>query len=297
MLIKYILLGVLQGLTEFLPVSSSGHLVIAKVYSKLPGDMAFDVVLHLASALAIIIYFHKEIYNLVKAVFRGLYNLLRRDFKALSEDSWFCLGLFIVIASVPAGVAGVFLEDRIESLFSSDLWAGAFLILTGFILFSSRWAEKHAAVNENDNEVSGEGEIGEKKITPVEKTAAFKEITLSRALLIGFFQALAILPGISRSGTTITTGMWAGLSREQSGRFSFLLGLPAILGAGILKISSIASVSGEKAWAYAAGAAFSFIVSFAALVVLFKILKTKYFSWFSIYCWGAGLAIIVLKIF
>lgn len=277
MLLKYIVLGVLQGLTEFLPVSSSGHLVIAKVYSNLPGDMAFDVLLHLASALAIIIYFHNDILNLVKAVFRGLYNLICFDFKALKNDSWFCLGLFIVLASFPAGLVGIFLEDRIENFFSSEIWVAIFLIITGFVISSSRWADKKNSLKTGSKEP--------------------EKISLKQALIVGFFQAFALMPGVSRSGTTITAGMWSGISREEAGRFSFLLGLPAILGAGILKMSAIINVSGDMAGAYIAGSIASFIVSFVALVILFKILKTKYFSWFSFYCWGLGLAIILLKIF
>jgi undecaprenyl-diphosphatase len=112
----------------------------------------------------------------------------------------------------------------------------------------------------------------------------------------GIFQAFAILPGISRSGTTITAAMWAGMSRSHAGRFSFLLGLPAILGAGILKSKAIFNVSSQLAPAYAGGALFSFVFSYAALIILFKILKTKYFSWFSVYCWGLGLAIIIIKL-
>lgn len=268
MMIEYAGLGVLQGLTEFLPVSSSGHLVIAKGFMEVPNDMAFDVFLHFASALAIGVYFRKDLAKIIAETVKGLVSLFKGEGVKKAWNDGLAIPALVVLASVPAGIVGIGFKDRIESLFGAPRFVAGALLLTGAVLFASRYFSK------------GNGKA--------------EELSLGKALLIGIAQAAAITPGISRAGSTIVAGMALGLKKDEAARFSFLLALPAICGAILLDLGDLMKLSGSKAGAFVTGAAASFVFSLAALASLFRILGSDYFSSFSYYCWALGLAILVM---
>lgn len=255
-LLSAILLAVIQGLTEFLPVSSSGHLALGSLIMDIPAeDISFEVVVHLGTLMAVLAVYMKDISRLLRGV-------LRRQ-----KDSLALAGV-LALASVPAALAGFFLQDSISSLFGDPIAVSAMLIVTGCVLFGTRFL--------------ADGRRGRP--------------TAAGSLLVGVSQALALLPGISRSGFTISSGLLAGIRREEAARFSFLLSVPAILGAAVLKLGEAGS--GEAGISLmAAGFAVSALTGYAALRVLLRFLRAGKFSSFAWYCWlvgGAGLSISIL---
>lgn len=207
-LIEAIFLGILQGATEFLPISSSGHLVlIPSLFNLAPPNLALISIVHEGTLLAVLLYFRRDLWEIVKAVLAGLAQ--RQPF-ATPESR---LGWYIVIGSIPAGLAGLALEEFFEEVFGAPVVAAIFLLLTAALL------------------VSGERLLSGKR--PLE------QMRWSDAIVIGLMQMVALFPGVSRSGSTITAGLWRGLDRGTAARFSFLLGIPAILGAGLLAIGDL----------------------------------------------------------
>ena len=249
-----------QGLTEFLPVSSSAHLVFFQSISGLKEPRVFfDVVLHLGTLLAVIVFFRNEIVRIVKDLAKG--------FKGRAE----VLGstrllLWIILASIPTGLMGFLLKDWFESLFSQPKTVGVMLLITGLALWLTRYRK------------------GEER--------ALERMRWMDALVIGMAQGVAIIPGISRSGATISSGLCLGLERELSGRFSFLLSIPAILGATVLEFRRIESPS--EVWVYLGGAVAAFGVGLVALRVLMRIVrKGKLFN-FAYYCWVMGIVMMIV---
>ncbi|MCK5211331.1 undecaprenyl-diphosphatase UppP [Candidatus Parcubacteria bacterium] len=229
-----IIFGITQGITEFIPVSSSGHLVILHDLFTLPikNDLVFDVVLHLATILAVLIYFWRDIVLIIK-------NLLARKDKI----AW-----YIIIATIPAAIIGFLGEDIITAHFRSTYVVVIMLIIVGVLFFASE-------------------KIGK-------QIKDYKELTWKTALLIGLFQAIALIPGTSRSGITIVAGLLMGLKRQQAVKFSFLLSLPIILGANLFKLPDLLA-SGLIAGEY--------IVLFIAFLTAFfsGLVAIKYFLRFS----------------
>lgn len=246
--LEAIFLGILQGLTEFLPVSSSGHLVLAQAILgvKQPG-VSFELLLHVGSLLAVLIYFRQSIIQLLKSTYNK---------EMVSERKMI---LFLIIGTIPAGVAGLSLKDFFESAFSSPLMTSVMLLVTGLILFATRF-----------------------------KPAVQGQMTLRRALIMGVGQAFAILPGISRSGSTIAAGMLMGIKPEKAAEFSFLLAIPAIGGALVLKADEIMTVPESLFGQYLAGMAASFVLSMAAVYILLAIIRRGRFEYFAYYCFAAG---------
>lgn len=205
-LIQSILLGILQGLTEFLPISSSGHLVvIPHLFGwNIPADEAFvfNVLVQVATLAAVIAYFWKDLLTIIRAVLAGLTK------RAPFTDPMARLGWLILAASLPAGVIGLLIKDVVEQAFNSLLATGLFLLVTAALLTLAERLGKRQRKLDN--------------------------LRLDDALWIGLAQALAIFPGVSRSGATITGGMLRGLQREQAARFSFLMSIPIMLAAGLL---------------------------------------------------------------
>ncbi len=243
-----VILGLLQGLTEFLPVSSSGHLVLAKhiLSVELPG-VSFEIIVHIGSLLAILIYFRSRLWTLVRSLFD---RSLQSERKIVS---------YLILATVPAGVLGVLLEDFFEDVFAQPVYAGWALIVTAFILMSTRWA-----------------------------TRPSRDLTWSPALMMGFAQALAILPGISRSGSTISAGLHAGLKPSVAAEFSFLMAIPVIGGATLLKAKELLGVPPELLGQYALGAIISFVTSMVAVYLVLAVLRRGRFEYFAYYCFVAG---------
>jgi len=253
-------LGIIQGLTEFLPVSSSGHLVFFQSLMGLKEPpIFFDVMLHLGTLLAVVVYFRTDICEIAQ----GLGAVLKRKHKNLPQVKLF---LLIILASIPTGLMGILFKDWFESFFSKPKWVGGMLLITGGVLWLTRWAKK-------------EGK-------PLGQMRWFD------AILIGIAQGAAILPGISRAGATISTGLFCGLDRELSGKFSFLLSIPAILGATLLEFRKIDMASGLGT--VLIGTVVAFGVGILALTFLMKIIKMGRIFNFSYYCCGMGILMIIL---
>ena len=259
-----VILGAVQGLTEFLPISSSGHLVIVEHVLGLKfNDLTFEVVVHFGTFLSILFVFGGDVLHVILGFFRGIFS--RNIIRNFSYDSDFRLSVFIIAGSVPAGLVGIFLKEPIEQIFHSINLVGIMLMVTGLILFLTRLVY----VRE-------------------------KRISFFRAILIGIAQAFAILPGISRSGITISTGLFSGLSREEAVRFSFLLSLPAIFGANIVELSDMESSSIQGNFlSFFVGFLVAFVTGYIAIKLLIMMIKSGRFSWFSYYCLILGMLVLL----
>lgn len=259
------LLGAIQGLTEFLPISSSGHLVLfQKLFGLHEAQLFFDVCLHIGTLIAVVAFFHREIQSLLASMVRFLSLGLKRrlTFRRINEDGAMKLAMLIIVGSVPTAVIGLFLKGHADRIFASVFLVGWMLLVTGLLLWATR-------------RLRGEGR-------------GIPEFTISMALLIGFVQGVAILPGISRSGSTIAVALFLGLNRPTAARYSFLLSIPAILGALLL---SLRDLSGAAAFTppVLIGAATACVVGYLALALLVYIVNRGRMHLFAPYCWLAGL--------
>lgn len=257
-------LGVVQGLTEFLPVSSSGHLVLFQQLFGLHGaNLFFDISVHVGTLMAVIIFFRKNILDIVASVIRSCAALLtgRRSLAEIQEDHDTRIALLIVVGSVPTMIIGLLFNEIAEHIFSSAMLVGIALILNGTVLWLTQYLQ------EPDRDVG--------------------EFSYIFALIIGVTQGLAIIPGISRSGATIAAGLFLGLKREVAARFSFLLSIPAILGAQIL---SIRNVGPETAFdtPVIVGTLAAAVIGYAALVMLVYMVRKGQIHRFAPYCWVVG---------
>lgn len=260
--LEAIILGIIQGLTEFLPVSSSGHLELVKAIqgSDLSGEssLMMTVVLHFATALSTLIIFRKEVIE----IFRGLFQ-----FKA-NDAFWFSVK--IVLSMIPAAFVGVFFDEFIETFFNGNvLFVGAMLLVTGVLLFLADRAKNTE-----------------------------KKVGISDAIIIGISQAIAILPGISRSGATIGTSVLLGIDRERAARFSFLMVVPLIFGKVAKDIlSDDFSTAGVSYAAISIGFIAAFFTGMAACTWMIAIVKKSKLSYFSYYCFAVGLIAIGWSVF
>ena len=242
-LIWSIILGLIQGLTEFLPVSSSGHLVISQHF--IPGfsqpGVLFDVVLHLGTLFAVVYFFRKKILTLSRQYY-----------------------LLLIIGTIPAGLFGILFQKSLESTFGDYKMLGIELIITGILNF-----------------------LIDKANTAKDK------ITYENSLLIGIGQAIAIIPGISRSGTTIFTGVKLGIDRKKAAEFSFLLSIPAILGANIIQIISHGLSNIPNPLYYFVGFLAALLSGVLSIRLVFKTLSEKKFGIFGIYCIVLGVLVLL----
>lgn len=256
------MLGALQGLTEFLPVSSSGHLVLMQSYMGIDEPVVFfDVLLHIGTLGAVLVFFNKE----VAAICRDSVAALFRR-KPIGELPHAWMMLMILLGSVPAGVVGILFEDIFETLFASPFSVGCFLLGTGLLLYRTR------GIN-----------LGIKTVG---------QMTKYDAVIIGLAQAMAITPGISRSGATIAVALFLGLERETAVKFSFLLSVPAIAGAMLLKSFSVTRMTVGMP-DYAAGLTSAFVIGLLSLIWFVSIVKRGKLDYFAYYCWGVGLLVIL----
>jgi len=269
-ILEAVVLGVVQGLTEFLPVSSSGHLVLVPEFLGMPAPpVAFDVLLHLATLVAVGGYFARDWYCMA-AAFVAPGRLPGR-----TAATWRRLAIWLAVGTVPAALAGVVLQSFFESLFSSTLAVGIFLIVTGCLL---TLADLVAARAER-------------------RRRTLDDMGLLDALLIGCYQALAIAPGLSRSGATISGGVFLGLDRPTAARFSFLLSVPVILGAGLVSATDLGEGIGSgDAVAYVLGAAAALVAGLFAIHVLLRYLQTHGLWPFAVYAFVLGGLVVVLSL-
>ncbi len=271
-LLSSVLLGVIQGVTEFLPVSSSGHLAIAEHLLNVSGASAsppfFDVLLHLGTLFAVFAAYWEDIRDMVLEFFYGVSDLVHRTTPRRVPPARRMI-LLIIVGTLPL-FAVLPIKDTIESLGDNMYFVASALLATGCLLFASDHVRR-----------------GRK----TEKSA-----TMLDALLVGVGQALATCPGISRSGTTITAGCFVGFDRKFAVRYSFLMSIPAILGANILSLKD--TLEGDILWAevpiYLVGVAVSAVVGYACIRLIRLVADKGKFGFFAYYCWLAGIVTLAL---
>jgi len=249
-ILKIIFLGVIQGLSEFLPISSSGHLVLLKhFFAFKTGDITLEIILHIGSLFAVLVYFRGDIFILATSVIRykdkSCRTILNRK-----------VVIYLLLATLVTGIFGILFQSSLEAFFDKPLLVCLMLFVTGFILLLSD--KMHS------------------------KDLLCNNLGIKKSLLMGFVQFFAIIPGISRSGSTVAFGIFSGLKREEAARFSFLLSIPAILGALILKFEQI--VSSDDIKIYLLGAFFAFVSGYLVISSLIKIIKKQKLRYFAYYC-------------
>lgn len=253
-----IVLGILQGLTEFLPVSSSGHLVLGQLYFNITDSgLAFDIAVHMGTLAAVLVVYFKDLKEILASLF-----LYMGGSRSTETDASLVMAGCILAGSVPTALIGLMLKQLEDVLFTSSVLVGLMLMVTGSLL----WVSKRFYRQDD----------------------AGGKLTLKRALMIGIVQGFAVIPGISRSGSTIAAGMFAGLDRSTAARFSFLLSIPAIAGALVLSIKDAleTGILFDPATLY--GTIVAFVVGLAALKLLLKLVHRGRFHLFAPYCWLAG---------
>lgn len=259
-----IILGLIQGLTEFLPVSSSAHLVLFPWLLGWQFDekakFVFDVLVQNGTLVAVILYFWKDIWYITRAVVEGL--LRRQPFGTADAR----LGWFIVLATIPAVVLGFFFKDFFENVFASPLIVACLLLVTAALLvFSERYGQR---------------------------TRPLTQLTWVDAAVIGLMQGLAILPGVSRSGATMAGGMARHLERPAAARFSFLMSIPVMLGAGVIALKDLLEIPNFTEFLLPVGAGFvvAAVVGYASIAWLLSFVRQRSFYGFAIYCVLVGVA-------
>ena len=277
-----VLLGLLQGLTEFLPVSSSGHLEIGKVLLgvETSDDLLFTTMVHAATVLSTIVVFRKQIWDLLKGFFCGLkdWRVVRNEAgrKVLSCNDQTDYLFKIALSMIPVMIVGLFFKDQVESLFGSIHVVGGALIVTALLLFFSDYASRP----------------GRKSIFPA--NGYRNGLSYWQAFAVGLGQAFAVVPGLSRSGTTISTGLICGVKREVMAQFSFLMVLVPILGETFLEV-----VGGEFGSSSVGvlplvlGFVSAFVSGLFACKVMIALVKKAKLSWFALYCLVAAVCIFI----
>ena len=257
-----ILLGVVQGITEWLPVSSSGHLVLLQHIFGGSNSVIYDIMVHGGTLLAVILYFWKDFVKMLKDVILSFVEFPKKRIGSFEERK---LTWFVLIATLPIAIVGVALNDYVESIFNNLLLVGVSFIITGIWLLSTRWSS------------SG------------------KSISFGRSFLVGLAQAVAIIPGISRSGSTIATGMLLGFSKEDAARFSFLLSIPTIGGAFVYEVLGT-PMNDVLTAPNIAGFITSFIVGLLTIRFLLYTIKKGRFYAFALYVIPLGIITILYAI-
>ena len=270
-----ILMGIIQGVAEFLPISSSGHLALFQTFFGMENMeekyMFFTVLLHFGTLISVCMVYWRDIVDMIREFFLGIAALAGRKDTGVAPPPARRMVMLIIIATVPLFVM-VFLHDAVNQLFSNSIMVSCALLATGFILFfSDRMARGH-------------------------KTA--KNATVADALIVGCGQALAVIPGLSRSGTTISVGMMRGFDRAFAVRFSFLMSLPAVLGANVLEIKDALASNFpiEELPMYLVGVAVSAVVGYFAIRLVKSLSDKGKFGKFAYYCWAVGLGSLVAGI-
>jgi undecaprenyl-diphosphatase len=273
-LIQAIILGIIQGLTEFLPVSSSGHLVLGEaLLGVVKSDeigLAFEVFVHFGTLLAVLTIYWRDVVRMVQAFF-SIFSFNRPSLEEkYHQDQDFKWMVLILLGSVPAGFIGLALEDIIEDAFSSPILVCVMLLVTATLLFFSRFFRRED-----------------------------EKLNSTKALLIGCAQAIAIIPGISRSGSTITAALFLRMDRESAAKFSFLLSIPVIAGATLIKFKDLLIAPPETSMIinFIVGTLFAYISGILAIKFLLAILRRGNLDRFAIYCYTIGIIGIIGLLF
>jgi len=248
-LTESIIIGTIQGLTEFLPVSSSAHLVfIQKLLGWNEPELFFDIILHCGTLFSVIIFFYKDIIKLFK------------DIRTI---------ILLLVATIPTGLIGILMSDYIDKYFASEIYPAIFLLITGLLLYLTKYVPKN--------------------------TKQISNFSISDVVLVGIAQGISVLPGISRSGSTLSTGILLGWDRADTIKFIFLLSIPSISGATILKFRSI-SISDININCYVIGFIIAFITGLLSIKILVKCIQNMKLHFFSYYCWLLGISVIIISI-
>ena len=270
-----ILMGIIQGVAEFLPISSSGHLALFQTFFGMENMeekyMFFTVLLHFGTLISVCMVYWRDIVDMIREFFLGIAALAGRKDTGVAPPPARRMVMLIIIATVPLFVM-VFLQDAVNQLFSNSIMVSCALLATGFILFfTDRMDRGHKSA---------------------------KNATVADALIVGCGQALAVIPGLSRSGTTISVGMMRGFDRAFAVRFSFLMSLPAVLGANVLEIKDALASNFpiEELPMYLVGVAVSAVVGYFAIRLVKSLSDKGKFGKFAYYCWAVGLGSLVAGI-
>lgn len=250
-LLSAIVLGLIQGLTEFLPVSSSGHLVIGEYLLGFEKpDISFDVLLHVGTLFAVLIYFRRDIIQLLGSLWPGQ--------KGPEIRARRITVFLIAVSTFATGIVYALFKDPVEAAFDSPVIAAVMLSVTALILMIAN------TIPDGKRKASDMGWF--------------------RAFIIGLAQSVALMPGISRSGSTISAGIFCGLDRSEAARYSFLLAIPAIAAAAVVKTGSLATLNTAQITQYAAGTIAAFISGYAVISLLLRMVRKKKLHWFAFYC-------------
>lgn len=264
--------GIIQGLTEFLPISSSGHLSIAQNIFGLdiPTEemLSFDVLLHIGTLIAVFIFYGRDIFSLIPAFFSGIGKLLRRTQNKKEYTDQERLVFFLLVSTLPLSFAPL-LEGAVAYVGIRTKLIGLILIANGILLFASDKAKSERVDQKNQK--------------------------LSHAISVGLTQLLAVFPGLSRSGATVSSGLFSGFKREYAVKYSFLLSIPAIIGANVLSLPELLStgIESTSVLPYFWGTVASALTGIASMKIIIYISKKSNFRIFSYYCWAVGLLAIV----
>ena len=263
--LQVIVLSIVQGLTEFLPVSSSGHLrIVSQLFWGEDAGASFTAVIQLGTELAVLVFFAKDIWRILTAWFAGLFDKTKRGFD-------YRMGWMVIVGTIPVGIAGVLLKDLIRENFR-NLWITAtVLILFSFVFIL---AERYG-----------------------KKQRGFDELTMKDAIVMGLWQCLALIPGVSRSGGTISGGLLRNLDREVATRFSFLLAIPAVLASGLFSLPDAFNPQAGQAASglqLPVGSGIGFVVGYISIAWLLKFVSNHSFAWFAAYRIPLGVIVMIL---
>jgi undecaprenyl-diphosphatase len=279
-LLQAFILGIVQGITEFLPISSSGHLVIGQhLFGLHYADLAFDVSVHVGTLGAVVIFFRRDITAILTALRRYRPSWRPQALKMLltpgGPDGEVRLAALVILGSIPTALIGLALKYYEDTLFASPLIAGIMLLVTGGVLYLTRRAQNRS------------------QAYPA-ATRPVAAISVWDSLLVGIVQGLAVMPGISRSGTTIAAGLFAGIEPQAAARFSFLLSIPTVAGAALLVLFEAITQGQIDATTCLTGGLTALIVGYAALAILVYLINRGKLYVFAPYCGIVGAAAIAL---
>lgn len=263
--LQVVVLSIVQGLTEFLPVSSSGHLrIVSQLFWGQDAGASFTAVIQLGTEAAVLVFFAKDIWRILTAWFAGLFNPQKRGLD-------YRMGWMVIVGTIPVGVAGLLLKDLIRENFR-NLWITATVLILFSLVFIV--AER----------------VGTKK-------RGFEELTMRDAIVMGLWQCLALIPGVSRSGGTISGGLLLNLDREVATRFSFLLAIPAVLASGLFSLpDAFAPQAGQAATGMQllVGTGIGFVLGYVSIAWLLKFVSHHSFAWFAAYRIPLGILVMIL---
>jgi undecaprenyl-diphosphatase len=271
-----IILGIVQGLAEFLPVASAGQVILVThilnvTFPNQSGAIAFNTLLHLGTLTAVVGFFWRDLIKIIKAFVYSLLNLFQGTFTdGLKEDVHKRLAWLLIVGTIPVAIVGVLFTKQFEALFNNVVAVGVFLIINGFILVLS----EHFAKG------------GDKKVMG---------LTFKNSLIIGVFESLALFPGISRSGSSISAGLLLGLERQCAARYAFLLAIPAIAGAVIVEFKNIGALTETNTASIIAAYIAVVIFGYLSIGLLIRLIKSTSLRIFAYYCWIVGALTLILS--